>query len=726
MRTRSTVVVALAVLVAFAGVGGGAPTDAPSTERPTPIDSCTTITDPGIYQLTGDVGNGSDAETRGCITIRSGNVTLDGNGHTVAGTYDSIFVGTAVPYRDTAEYLPNVTVRDVVVTSDVELYRTPGATVRNITGRNSFVQIIEGDGSVVVNNTLSGTMRRSASLGVSWSNGSVIANNTVVNRPGGDQYSVERGSIRVGTSNNVTVRGNVARSIATGLDVYNVTNGTFVNNTVTGTEGRGVSVSWRSQDNVFEDTDVSDSAVGIAVFGSAGTTFRNVTATNTTDAVLDARNTDTVRLRGARTGPNTTVSVTGRNVVVRSVESPPPVASDLVAVGGFVEVIQYRGAELSLDVGYDEAAVDVAGLNESDLRLYRYPAEEKPSHVYALMGPRTDTPTADGWEPVSGPHEVNTTANRVSTDVTEFDFEEPDVPSDPTRIDVGETVNGTLSSDESDWYAFEADAGEAILPTLNLVGPLENRAVQFAIVGPGGTTIGAYPADGMHGNDYEAGTEWPAVGRQATGAATAEEDGTYYVRVFPGSTNAEFTPGAYDLTVETRELDPFDPNQRPETATRLTPNATVNGTSAAYDPDWFSFEAEAGDRLTVTGRAEYPVDLWLLGPDGTPLGHISSYGRNGTVTVTAPQTGRYYVQARQDGGNGELLAVGSYDVTVRTSADGGGSGGGDVDTDGDGLTDSEEAEYATDPASTDTDGDGWSDRSEVNRGCDPLDPNSHP
>ena len=215
------------------------------------------------------------------------------------------------------------------------------------------------------------------------------------------------------------------------------------------------------------------------------------------------------------------------------------------------------------------------------------------------------------------------------------------------------------------------------------------------------------------------------MGRRAAGAATAEENGTYYVRVFPGSTNAEFAPGAYNLTVETRGLDPFDPNERPETATRLEPNETVRGSAAAYDPDWFSFEAEAGDRIAVTGRSEYPVDLYLVGPVGAYLEHVSSYGRNGTVATTAPRTGRYYVQARQDGGNGELLAVGSYEVTVRTAADGGGSDG-DADADGDGLTDGEEAQYGTDPASTDTDADGWSDRSEVNRGCDPLDPFAHP
>jgi hypothetical protein len=43
-----------------------------------------------------------------------------------------------------------------------------------------------------------------------------------------------------------------------------------------------------------------------------------------------------------------------------------------------------------------------------------------------------------------------------------------------------------------------------------------------------------------------------------------------------------------------------------------------------------------------------------------------------------------------------------------------------VDTDQDGLTDDEEAEIGTDPASYDTDGDGVADGGEVNAGTDPL------
>jgi hypothetical protein len=735
MPSRSLAAVVLAFLVVVSGSVVAVSTESAAADRPNRIDSCTTITEPGTYELNQSVDDAPDTDRRACIVVRSGDVTLDGNGHTINGTWNSVFVGTAIPFTPTAEPLGNVTIRDVVARNDVTLYRTPGATVRNVSAHD--VELYEGEGSVVADNALTDPPgSRTAAISVYRSNDTVVANNTVTNTDEPNEHFLDRGSLTVGVSDNVTVRDNVVRSTATAVVVYDVTNGTFENNTAVGRDGRGLAVKETSRDNVFDGTDVSGSAVGVFVSAAAGNAFRNTTATDTSEAVLDARDGGRNRLAGLRVDSNTTVSVTGRNVVVRGVDAPPTVPSDHVAVGGFVEVVQYRGAELSLGVGYDEAAVEAAGLNESDLRLYRRPAEDAPSHVYAPMGSTTDAEDAGEWASVPGPSRVNETANVVSADVRPFDFDSPDSSVEPVPVDAGETVSGTITSDESDWYAIEVAAGEAILPTLNLVGPLENRAIRFSIIGPGvdGPSIGAYPVDAIHGDDYEAGAEWPAQGRQAAGAATAEENGTYYVRVSAGWTNERQTPGAYNLTVETRELDPFDPNQRREAATPLDSGETVSGSAAAYDPDWFAFEADAGERIRVSADyVWYPIAVSLNGPDGEFLGYVPEPRGSdtpGTLNVTAPRTGTYYVEVGQHGGNADLLGVGNYTLSVQTPADGGpgdGDGdGADTDTDGDGLTDEEEMAYGTDPTETDTDGDGWSDLSEVNRGCDPLDSASHP
>lgn len=46
-------------------------------------------------------------------------------------------------------------------------------------------------------------------------------------------------------------------------------------------------------------------------------------------------------------------------------------------------------------------------------------------------------------------------------------------------------------------------------------------------------------------------------------------------------------------------MDPFDPNQHRETATPLKIGEQVSGEASAYDEDWFMFEAEAGEQITV-------------------------------------------------------------------------------------------------------------------------------
>ncbi|MFH5800801.1 NosD domain-containing protein [Haladaptatus sp. CMAA 1911] len=54
------------------------------------INSCTTIDKPGRYELTTDITNGGGTGiSQSCIEIRSGNVVLDGNGHTIDGRGNS-------------------------------------------------------------------------------------------------------------------------------------------------------------------------------------------------------------------------------------------------------------------------------------------------------------------------------------------------------------------------------------------------------------------------------------------------------------------------------------------------------------------------------------------------------------------------------------------------------------------------------------------------------------
>ncbi|WP_135302084.1 right-handed parallel beta-helix repeat-containing protein [Haloarcula amylovorans] len=81
-----------------------------------PIDTCTTITEPGRYELTTDL---QDSGVETCIHVRSDDVVLDGDGHVVDGVGRNGTVGVRVFNGTDGERLgpelTNVTVTDVRV-----------------------------------------------------------------------------------------------------------------------------------------------------------------------------------------------------------------------------------------------------------------------------------------------------------------------------------------------------------------------------------------------------------------------------------------------------------------------------------------------------------------------------------------------------------------------------------------------------------------------------------
>lgn len=76
--------------------------------RATQIDSCTTITEPGLYELNSDITH----DTSGiCIRIRASNVTIDGRGYAIQGAGVSNSYGVSID-----ESSKNVEVRNLEVT----------------------------------------------------------------------------------------------------------------------------------------------------------------------------------------------------------------------------------------------------------------------------------------------------------------------------------------------------------------------------------------------------------------------------------------------------------------------------------------------------------------------------------------------------------------------------------------------------------------------------------
>jgi len=79
-----------------------------SAHRISGIDSCTTISEPGTYELTDDIENsGADR----CLLVETGDVTLEGNGHLVDGTDRDSAFGVYVDADGGGE----ITVQDLTV-----------------------------------------------------------------------------------------------------------------------------------------------------------------------------------------------------------------------------------------------------------------------------------------------------------------------------------------------------------------------------------------------------------------------------------------------------------------------------------------------------------------------------------------------------------------------------------------------------------------------------------
>lgn len=105
-------------------------------DRSSEIDSCTTIDQPGRYELTGNITNSNEDP---CLEIRSSDVVLAGHGHTIAGTGENksgygMSIGSS--WDADSEKLSNVTVQNLTVTdwsTGIDLERSNGTTVLNNT-----------------------------------------------------------------------------------------------------------------------------------------------------------------------------------------------------------------------------------------------------------------------------------------------------------------------------------------------------------------------------------------------------------------------------------------------------------------------------------------------------------------------------------------------------------------------------------------------------------------
>lgn len=221
MRTRTlAITMTLVVVTAFAGasigtVGAGTATgtlDSSSNSHATEISECQVIDESGHYVLTADLETNST-----CLEVRAGDVTIDGDDHTITGTDDS---ATAVNVRaspdpEKAEPVDNVTLTDVTLRSaDAQWEGGDDGTLDNVTVVDAGVDLGSMAGGTVVDSHLNDS-DVSAGMGAS----DVTVRDTTVLDSGINLGSFVRGALVTGVSGenatvhlseteNVTIRDN--------------------------------------------------------------------------------------------------------------------------------------------------------------------------------------------------------------------------------------------------------------------------------------------------------------------------------------------------------------------------------------------------------------------------------------------------------------------------------------------------------------------------------------
>lgn len=99
-------------IVASVGLVAAVPADTAASPA-TPVDSCTTITEPGVYVLTTDLKDNKDTRiSESCIEIQTDDVVFDGDGHIIDGKGISDTRGVSV---NASAEATNVTVRNLTV-----------------------------------------------------------------------------------------------------------------------------------------------------------------------------------------------------------------------------------------------------------------------------------------------------------------------------------------------------------------------------------------------------------------------------------------------------------------------------------------------------------------------------------------------------------------------------------------------------------------------------------
>lgn len=209
-------------------------------------------------------------------------------------------------------------------------------------------------------------------------------------------------------------------------------------------------------------------------------------------------------------------------------------------------------------------------------------------------------------------------------------FENNDDVATAAEIDPGEHANLTVSADDPDVYAVEADAGDQIVAATQIYS--SSGALSVQVSGPSQTAAAS------------AGEEWRPSG------LVASEDGTYHVTVTAESSSEIW----YDLQVGVGSSDEFDANEQLDTAPTIE-SGTYSNLSLVEGPDVDSYQVqlEDGEELwaSTSASTESAVEFFLTNEEGESVETAEKppYGDDPQLSYLAPEDGTYTINAYVNG-----------------------------------------------------------------------------
>jgi hypothetical protein len=206
---------------------------------------------------------------------------------------------------------------------------------------------------------------------------------------------------------------------------------------------------------------------------------------------------------------------------------------------------------------------------------------------------------------------------------------------DAASIAPGETVAGTVTANDRDWFAFAAAEGESISVALDSV--VANRtdvgagtgSFVLELRGPDGEPIDTAVVDDGERASFDVRAN--ATGRYAVG-----------VRGETGAGDLGASVGSYSLTVQTSPTDPNESNDGRATATNVRTGDSVEAALGAGDADWHAVDATANATVSITldgGSPDGLAALVVYDARGQPLTQEFVRTANETTSRTEVDAG---------------------------------------------------------------------------------------